>query len=231
MKLADEALLQYSNVSALSDPEEHNMRSLREWLATDESTSVRGLAGQDKTWGDPSQSAEPKWARARTVLSALFLAKQPPKSDLDLVITHREAKIDGLTKWVVYWLMPFYWDRRDHHRLAKDARSSDVEMGPIPDTQADAKVQQDTPPQKPPQRDPKTLESASESTALRITSALSTVMACLIPVVAIAALTQLHGTRDLLICITGFAVLFAAGLIFLTQGTSSRTEIFAATAA
>ena len=229
--MADEALLQYSNVSALSSPEAHNMRSLREWLATEESTSVRGPAGQDKTWDDVSQSAEPKWGRARTVLNALLLAKQPPKSNPDLVITHPEAKIDGLTKWVVYWLMPFYWERRDRHRLAKDARSSDVEMGPMPDTQADAEAQQDAPVQNPPQRDPKTLESASESTALRITSALSTVMACLIPVVAIVALTQLHGTRDLLICITGFAVLFAAGLIFLTQGTSSRTEIFAATAA
>lgn len=229
--MADEALLQYSNVSALSNPEEHNMRSLREWLATDDSTIVRGRKGPDKTWGDGSQSAEPKWARARTVLNALMLAKQPPKSDLDLVVTHPEARIDGLTKWVVYWLMPFYWETKDRRRLAKAARSSDVEMRPMPDTEADAEAQQDAPIRKPPQRDPKTLESASESTALRITSALSTVMACLIPVVAIAALTQLHGTRDLLICITGFAVLFAAGLIFLTQGTSSRTEIFAATAA
>ena len=229
--MADEALIQYSNISALSDPEAHNMRSLGEWLATEESTCVRGPAGPDKTWGDGSQSAEPKWARARTVLNALMLAKQPPKSDLDLVITHPEAKIDGLTKWVVYWLMPFYWERRDRRILAKNERSSNIEMRPRPDTQADAEAQQDAPSQIPPQRDPKTLESASESTALRITSALSTVVACLIPVVAIAALTQLHGTRDLLICITGFAVLFAAGLIFLTQGTSSRTEIFAATAA
>lgn len=77
----------------------------------------------------------------------------------------------------------------------------------------------------------KTLETWSETSALRFTSGASTVVACVLPVVAITVLSQLQGTRDLLLCIAGFAVIFAVGLIFLTQGTSTRVEIFTATAA
>lgn len=76
-----------------------------------------------------------------------------------------------------------------------------------------------------------TLESWGDKTALRVTSTISTVIACLLPVIAISILSQLHGLRNLLICLAGFAIFFALALIFLTQGTSSRTEIFAATAA
>ncbi|KAJ4399344.1 hypothetical protein N0V91_009533 [Didymella pomorum] len=76
-----------------------------------------------------------------------------------------------------------------------------------------------------------TVKSMSEATAVRFTSSLSTVVACLLPVVAIAVLTQVKGERNLLLCITAFAIIFAVGLIALTQGTSTRTEIFAATAA
>ncbi|OCL11259.1 hypothetical protein AOQ84DRAFT_287605 [Glonium stellatum] len=54
---------------------------------------------------------------------------------------------------------------------------------------------------------------------------------CLLPVVAITVLSQLHGYRDLLLCLAGFVAIFALGLIFLTSGTTTRVEIFTATAA
>lgn len=220
-------------MSALPDPEDHNMRSLRKWLDTDDGARVRSRHGFDKTWGKtmPEQSV---WTHARAVLAALLLAKSPPKSDLDLVVTHPEAKVDGLTKWVVYYLMPLYWNLRDDRRKKRESKSAcEFVLQTLAARQHDPEAPENaqSPKRVKTRRDFKSLEKVSEATALRFTSALSTVIACLIPVVAIAVLTQVSGTRDLLLCITGFAVIFAVGLIFLTQGTSSRTEIFAATAA
>ncbi|KAF1354387.1 hypothetical protein EJ07DRAFT_158541 [Lizonia empirigonia] len=229
----NKALVQYSQVSALPDPEDHNMRSLRKWLDTDDGARVRSRHGFDTTWGKtmPEQSV---WTHARAVLAALLLAKSPPKSGLDLVVTHPEAKVDGLTKWVVYYLMPLYWKLRDDRRKKREPKPPSVfALQTLAARQQDPEAPENaqSPKRVKMRRDFKSLEKVSEATALRFTSALSTVIACLIPVVAIAVLTQVSGTRDLLLCITGFAVIFAVGLIFLTQGTSSRTEIFAATAA
>jgi hypothetical protein len=101
MTLLDEALLQFSKVSALSDPEEYNMRSLRNWLLHAADGRVLDAAGPVETWGD-LDDIEPS-GNLRTVLSALVWARVPPKADLDLAVTHSNAKIDGLTKWVVYF--------------------------------------------------------------------------------------------------------------------------------
>ncbi|KAF2998308.1 hypothetical protein E8E13_007575 [Curvularia kusanoi] len=126
--LADynEALLRYSKVSALSDPEAHNMRSLTNVLsAVGRPVNARGPEGRDTTWGDFPESTNSNWAGARAVVKALLTAKQPPKSNRDLVVTHQAAKIDGLTKWIVYWLMPFYWCMRDSYNSAK-ASSTEI---------------------------------------------------------------------------------------------------------
>jgi hypothetical protein len=74
-----------------------------------------------------------------------------------------------------------------------------------------------------------TLATYSERGILRFTSSVSIVVACLLPVIAITVLSEVHGQRNLLLCLAGFAVMFAIGLIFL--GTGSRIEIFGATAA
>ncbi|KAF2627732.1 hypothetical protein BU25DRAFT_410864 [Macroventuria anomochaeta] len=210
----NEALLQLSQVSALSDPEEYNMRSLRNWLsdAKGGDGAIRDVNGTVETYGDRDDIHHT--SDYRTVLSALLWAKPPPKGDFDLVVTHPEAKIDGLTKWTVYYLYPYWWSIRDRWRGKFDEEAQRRKLN-------DKK--------HPEERN--TVERKSEGAALRLTSSLSTIVACLIPVVAIVVLKQLSRTRDLLLCITGFAIFFAAGLIFLTQGTSSRTEIFAATAA
>ncbi|KAH6615385.1 heterokaryon incompatibility protein-domain-containing protein [Boeremia exigua] len=209
----NEALLQLSQVSALKDPEEYNMRSLRSWISSSNygQGRIRKKGSTVNAWGDANDTQHK--GDLRTVLSALLWAKPPPKSDPDLVVTHPESKIDGLTKWTVYYLFPYWWSLRDYRR-----GQSDEEKQP--------KEQEENE-----QPDRNTVERMSEGAALRLTSSLSTIVACLIPVVAIVVLKQLSRTRDLLLCISGFAIVFAAGLIFLTQGTSSRTEIFAATAA
>ncbi|KAJ4338826.1 hypothetical protein N0V87_003741 [Didymella glomerata] len=243
--IADDALLQYSQVSAMADPEQYNMGSLRRWLMREDGADgyVISKGGPDETWGkfENEASTDSLWKNFGTTIRALVLAKPPPKADLDLVVTHPKTKIDGLSKWMVYNLAPFYWtwqrqkQRAHRKRLQEQQEAIEAARGPEPSIRSwaveNANEKDVQPESEAEQEEQHTFESMSEHTALRFTSALSTVIACLIPVIAIAVLTQVSGTRNLLLCITGFAIVFAILLISLTQGTTSRTEIFAATAA
>jgi hypothetical protein len=69
------------------------------------------------------------------------------------------------------------------------------------------------------------------SRMLRFTSFVATVVACLLPTVAIAVLATMHSQRELLGFIALFTAIFAVGLMGLTDSGTSRTEIFTATAA
>jgi hypothetical protein len=74
-----------------------------------------------------------------------------------------------------------------------------------------------------------TLATYTERGILGFTYSVSIVFACLLPVIAITVLSEVHGQGNLSLCLTGFAVLFAVGLINL--GTGSRIELFGATVA
>jgi hypothetical protein len=66
---------------------------------------------------------------------------------------------------------------------------------------------------------------------LKITSLLATVVACLLPTVAIGILSTAKTNRDRLLYIGGFTTLFAIGLLLFTESGTSRLNIFMATAA
>jgi len=65
---------------------------------------------------------------------------------------------------------------------------------------------------------------------LRITSLITTVVACLLPTVAIVILARVQSMGLILGCIAIFTALFAVGLVLLSS-SSSRVDIFTATAA
>jgi hypothetical protein len=65
---------------------------------------------------------------------------------------------------------------------------------------------------------------------LRVTSIITTVVACLLPTVAITILAKIHSMGVILGLIALFTAIFAIGLVLLSS-TSSRVEIFTATAA
>lgn len=65
---------------------------------------------------------------------------------------------------------------------------------------------------------------------LRVTSIITTVVACLLPTIAITILAKVHGMGVILGLIALFTAIFAFGLVLLSS-TSSRVEIFTATAA
>lgn len=85
------------------------MRSLRSWLSDPDGgdSLVCDKTGTVETYGDKNDIRHS--STFITVLTALTWAKPPLKGDFELVVTHPEAKIDGLTRWTVYYLFPLWW--------------------------------------------------------------------------------------------------------------------------
>ena len=75
-----------------------------------------------------------------------------------------------------------------------------------------------------------TFETHSEKNMQRFTAAVATVVACLLPTLAIGVLTTARGMTQILLYIGGFTALFAIGLMILAKDTST-VQIFTATAA
>ncbi|KAH8660975.1 hypothetical protein BGZ60DRAFT_115900 [Tricladium varicosporioides] len=246
------ALLQFSQVSALPEPDTYNMKSLRKWLRHPGfgDFCIRGN-GEQSTWGDlykdPDAGLPSLWRQFWLVVWAFIWPQPPPENELDLVVTRPQSKIDGFTQWVTWYWIPFtaaYLQYREKKGEEKRVKAQpDPEKNPstscLPFHKSHRKRKNKKSKNKPIEAKTKvsklekgeTIKMWSEKGVLKFTSGVSTVIACLLPVVAITVLSQLHGKRDLLICVASFAIIFAVGLIFLTNGTSTRVEIFTATAA
>ncbi|KAF2464168.1 uncharacterized protein BDR25DRAFT_243221 [Lindgomyces ingoldianus] len=207
LKEYNEALLLFSKICSLPDPEPFNMRTLRKWLKHRDcgNWTVRSTAGLglENTWGN-IYANEPtpnllRWS-ARVLLGLVWKLEPKDKPACKgLAWTAPQIKTDGLTQWAVAEFMP--WWRALHKKTQGGQHLT------------------------------KGLVYWSERPALRATGILSTVLACLLPTVSVWVLAKVDGLNNLLWCVTGFTFLFVLGLIFLTQGESTRTEIFAATAA
>ncbi|OAG06479.1 uncharacterized protein CC84DRAFT_1164742 [Paraphaeosphaeria sporulosa] len=240
LKEYNEALLQYSKVCALPDPEPFNMRTLRGWLRHEHggNLNVQDLddGGPVNTWGllknNPDDEEKSLGSQFRSLLCSLLWMRRPEKSmhEPDLALTAPQIQVDGLTHWYASELIPFRRSLSSWKERKKMNVTPDLENTASQDTGQDYRVQT-TPPWPKKTKKEDTLVSWSENSALRLTSGISTVVACLLPVIAISVLSQLQGLKALLICLAGFSLVFAIGLIALTQGTSKRTEIFGATAA
>lgn len=207
------------------------MRTLRKWLVDPDFafSNVRDYNGAVKTtWGNLENSDDEEkglWSQFGSVVWSLFWPKATSRSNNnpDLALTKPVTKVDGLTHWWASQLVPFSLslkERRKSKKKKKDVENANTRARPVAVAPFASKMEKG-----------KTLEYWSEDSALRLTSFVSTVVACLLPVIAISVLSQVHGTRNLLLCLAGFSLVFALGLIAMTQGTSKRTEVFAATAA
>jgi hypothetical protein len=180
---------------------------------------------------------ESLWKQFWLVILALVWPRPQPEDSLDLVVTRPQGRVDGLTRWVVWHFIPFWWELQSR-MPQRPRRQSDPEKG-ANDTSRRAWPRRKA--RKSKIQDPKdwrkgttkqeTIQIWSEKGALRFTAGISMIVACLLPVAGITVLANMHTTRDLLLCLAGFTVIFAVGLMFLTAGTISRVEIFTATAA
>lgn len=214
------------------------MKTFRKWLCRDKTGNYCiGGDGEQHTWGplykNPDEGTGSLWEKFRIALWTLIWPHPPPPNELDLISTKPPSQIDGFTRWVACYFIPFYEDfceYRERQKAEAEKRKRqaqpDLEMEsvtPAPEVQPEKWVKK--------AEEQPTLRTWSEKGMLKFTSSVSTVVACLLPIVAITVLSQVHGLRNLLLCLAGFAVIFAVGLIFLTSGTSSRVDIFTATAA
>lgn len=66
---------------------------------------------------------------------------------------------------------------------------------------------------------------------VRFTNFFATIVACLLPIIAIVVLAKLHTMAKILGFIALFTAIFAVGIMWLTDSSTSRTDIFTATAA
>jgi hypothetical protein len=177
----------------------------------------------------------------------------------DLIVPHKDYKPDGLTQWVKQSFIPFFdhiyehylypvlhcilsiwkyivrlwhnWLRpvpqQRHDPEKKDSSvpsSSNSSMGgsvsPTTTNNSDTSTNSIT----------KNLSQYSGLCIERIASIITTVVACLLPVVAITILARIHSMGLILGLIAVFTAVFAVGLVLLSS-SSSRVEIFTATAA
>jgi len=183
------------------------------------------------TWGDiyETNDREPSSLKRQFfhMLWRLVWPKSPSSETegLDLVATRPQRKIDGFTRWVANDFVPFHNSITKRRRKRKNTTIKDPEKAhqhqfrKKPNVDAKKKLQQET------------LVTYSENSMLKFTSSVSTVVACLLPTIAITVLSKVDGLNNLLLCLAGFATVFSIGLIFLTNSSTSRVEIFTATAA
>jgi hypothetical protein len=180
------------------------------------------------SWGDISKTQEKGdeglgHHLLRLIKSPIWPAT-PEEICPDLVTPHHPEKIDGLTRWVANNWVPFweYFCKWISGMIPEKIRE-DIEAA------RQKKSEEKSPKQNDP--GPTTLVTYSMNAMLRFTSRVATLVACLLPIVAITVLSKLHTNAKVLGFIALFTALFALGLMGLTPPGTSRTEIFTATAA
>lgn len=106
----DAALLHYTQISALPNPESNNLESLRDCITRPGcgNYSIAG-AGSD-AWGDfyewPSDP-EPFWQRCKLLLRSIFGWKNADLAKFDLVATQPQQNVDAITRWIFQEWVPF----------------------------------------------------------------------------------------------------------------------------
>lgn len=223
------ALIQYSQISALPGADSVNVRSLKECVKRICEDCLSGSGAF--TWGRLSGTTEIEKSLPSLIwglITGFFKSPYSEREKVDkewpehLIVPRTGRKPDGLTLWVAHSFLPLY------HHLRNTYRELHKKMPELPKWNS---PQASKKPKELPDRTLKhNLTAYSENWILRVTSILTTVVACLLPTVAISILARVHTMSMILGLIALFTAIFAVGLVLLSSG-SSRVEIFTATAA
>ena len=171
-----------------------------------------------------------------------------------LIAPHKGKKPDGLTQWVIQSFIPFYNQLRNKYLVPfRKAYLRPVwhilvslwhillsfwhKLFPVKQPRTDVE-KSSTVSSMAPSNSTDTLEKSitgnltaySGAWIVRITSIMTTIVACLLPIVAITVLAWVRSMGLILGLIALFTAIFAFGLVLLSS-SSSRVEIFTATAA
>ncbi|ESZ93177.1 hypothetical protein SBOR_6456 [Sclerotinia borealis F-4128] len=250
LKNYNDALLQYSQIAALPRADPYNVETLRVWLKRVGGHCISGPAAC--VWGDYTENvrkAKPlKW-QFTSLLRSIFWPPVSEPDTLDLIVPRQGDKVDSLTRWVANEFVPFWHSVKQALRRKKVKTTSEENRLPTTETKSRSsfgrsgtsrsfhswlfrgKESAGTVKEDRKQKNGTGLTVYSEARMLRFTSAVATIIACLLPTVAIAVLSSLQSTGELLGVIAAFTAIFAMGLMFLTDAGTSRVEIFTATAA
>ncbi|CZR53457.1 uncharacterized protein PAC_03335 [Phialocephala subalpina] len=240
------ALLQYSQVNEFPQAEDFNVTSFRTLLKELNGTKLDITGPGQKSWGDISDKndmdSKTLWRQFGGVLRSILWEEKSNTVHVDLVVPRKDKDIDPLTRWVKIHGMPFWHNVLEAYHEAEDSAKNKrrwtswiflliffglnkepVEL-PTPNARADGK-----------KRSPSITSSVNITYSLqrmiRFTNFVATIVACLLPIIAIVVLAKLHTQAKILGFIALFTAVFAVGIMWLTGSSTSRTEIFTATAA
>jgi hypothetical protein len=228
--LADTALIQYAQITALPKADSFNVKELRKWIEKQKLGGNRKIAGPgSESWGGLPSERAPSTKEILSQLLHLLLpriiwSKKQEIDDLELIIPRSSQSVDSLTRWVSNELVPFttnlgkWWNQVNFFDLEK-AEDQSGRTGPIDST-------------------PRTCSCKPEDAfivysghrMLAFTSSVATVTACAFPIAAISVLSKIHSQGVVLGIIALFTVAFACGLMLLSGG-ARRVDVFTATAA
>ncbi|KAK4650957.1 hypothetical protein QC762_701100 [Podospora pseudocomata] len=228
LKGYDEALLQYSQISTLPEPSTHNMRQLVKWLQDEDhgNMTVQGVGSE--IWGDQQKKPEPPPLRQQFMNLISFWNKTEPPTRADLVAPRWRKDVDGLTRWLAEELIPFREAVKNPHKREADDSESTAGQEGSEKTSTNHVEDADKEAQKRRSRTDN-VRAYSGDTLLKLTYRGATLVACMLPIVAILCLSIIPNLYHKLAMITCFTVLFAIAVMCMTEGT--RVQVFTATSA
>ncbi|PVH69929.1 hypothetical protein DL98DRAFT_369384, partial [Cadophora sp. DSE1049] len=238
------ALLQFSEVAALKDADRCNTNTLKKCVRRAGKDRVALTGDGAFAWGNYKELS----GRQKSIpqlfwglFTGFFVsAEETPEEQQavyreHLVEPRRGNPPDGLTIWVKRSFIPFYEQLvkkyqvpiSENHENSPHTPSSNgtSPQASIHRANSDASKSLDQC-----QAIKKSLTAYSGNWILRVTSIMTTAVACLLPTVAITVLAKVHSMGLILGLIALFTALFAIGLALLSS-SSSRVDIFTASAA
>ncbi|KAK4194687.1 putative isoleucyl-tRNA synthetase [Triangularia verruculosa] len=229
LKDYNEALLQYSQVSSLPEPSTHNMRQLVKWLRSPEGADLKVCGLGSEVWGDQNTEPEEPSLPQQFLNLISFWTKTEPPTRADLVSPRWRGDVDGLTRWLAEEYIPF-------KEAVKKARKKDEPDDTLPSNTKHASEKTSTSHVEDPEEERRMKESRTDriktysgTTLLKITYRGTTLVACMLPIVAILCLSIVPNLYHKLAMITCFTILFGVAVMCMTEGT--RVQVFTATSA
>ncbi|KAI3316516.1 hypothetical protein HD806DRAFT_517345 [Xylariaceae sp. AK1471] len=226
----NEALVLYSQISALPVPNPANMEQLTKWIEAPALGNFCIGGDGSSAWGKPSENPTLRPSLrylCYKAMTSLIPFGKTRQSDIraDLVVPTPLRDIDRVTRWVKDEVIPIVHRLKGNDSVQEETElgTRGIEDGPSStEKSSERKLQED--------ERIRNVKPYPDSITLKITSGLSTVVACLLPTIAIGVLTTANTTLQKILYIGGFSAIFAIAIMLFTPNTP-RLQIFTATAA
>ena len=241
-----EELLLYTEINNLPEPETFSVNNLLNWLKL-KAYPIDGPG--ENSWGKVKARPRNPKPRLGRLVRSIFWEKESDKAHLDLVIPRKVKQVDGLTRWILREAVPFWegfcveWNNfwkptrelpspnpgsRPRRSLSTFGatllqRLTDLRRN-LSNASQESKDSEDA------GEDELKIVTYRTKILVAFTTFVATVVASILPIVAIVVLSRIHKQDMILGFIALFTGLFTMGLLILTPSGTSRTEIFTASA-